>query len=344
MKKLVFIALALAAAVAAWWGFSRVTHPLVDLVALETGPAVRAVYATGNVEPVQWAKITPLVQGRIEEIYAHENAEVAPGELLARLDETEIRATVKELEARRDYLEHEVERTRALLSKGFGTEKAYELASSEYQQVLAAIAAANARRDHYVLRAPIAGTVLRRDGEIGEVIDSNSVMYWIGRPKPLRIEAEVDEEDIAEVAVGQTALIKADAFPSRALTGTVAEITPKGDPVNKSYRTRISLPEDSPLMIGMTTELNIVIERRDNAVLAPETAVTDGRLWTVENGRAKPVAVTEGIRGNGKVEVRTASGSLPKTVIASPPAGLKAGAKVRLSGSSSNGGPKDGKN
>jgi RND family efflux transporter MFP subunit len=328
-KALVIIAVVLTAAVA-WWGLSPYGRPVVDLVPVERGPAVRAVYATGNVEPVRWAKITPLVQGRIEEIYVHENAEVAPGELLARLDETEIRATVTELEARRDYLVHEVDRTRALLTKGHGTEKAYELASSEYQQVLAAIAAANARRDHYILRSPIAGMVLRRDGEVGEVVNSQSVMYWIGRPKPLRIEAEVDEEDIARVAVGQTTLIKADAFPDQPLAGTVAEITPKGDPVNKSYRVRIALPDDTPLMIGMTTELNIVIERRDDAHLVPDTAVQDGRLWTVVDGRARPVPVRVGIRGNGRTEVSAETGDLPGTVVGLPPAGLKAGDRVRV--------------
>ena len=339
MQKLAFIVLAVIGIAIAWWVYDRTAHPAVALIPLETGPAVRAVYATGNVEPEHWAKITPMVQGRIQEIYADENAEVAPGELLARLDETEIRAAVKELEARRDYLSHEVERTRSLLAKGHGTEKAYELASSEYQQVLAAIAAANARRDHFVLRAPISGIVLRRDGEIGEVINSQTVMFWIGEPKPLRIEAEIDEEDIADVAIGQTVLIKADAFPGKALAGTLDEITPKGDPVNKSYRAHVALPDDTPLMIGMTTELNIVVEQRDQATLAPETAIRDDMLWTVENGRARSVAVTVGIQGGGKVEVSAKSGSLPQNVIADPPAGLKEGAKVRVSGPA----PADGK-
>ncbi|PIW30808.1 MAG: efflux RND transporter periplasmic adaptor subunit [Rhodospirillales bacterium CG15_BIG_FIL_POST_REV_8_21_14_020_66_15] len=330
MRKALFLIAAALAAAGAWWGISHVWRPVVDLAPVERGPAVRAVYATGNVEPVQWARITPLVQGRIEEIFAFENARVAPGELLARLDEAEIRATVKELEARRDYLAHEVERTRALLTKGHGTEKAYELALSEYQQVLAAIAAANARRDHYVLRAPIGGVVLRRDGEIGEVVNTTSVMYWIGQPRPLRIEAEVDEEDIARVAVGQTALIKADAFPGRDIFGTVAEITPKGDPVNKSYRVRVALPDDTPLMIGMTTELNIVVERHEDAALVPETAVQEGRLWTVTDGRATAVQVSVGIHGNGKAEVAAQGGALPDKVIRHPPAGLRPGDKVRL--------------
>lgn len=329
MRKKILILAIMAAVGAAVWAVPRLGRPAVEMVAPERGPAVRAVYATGNVEPVRWAKVTPLVQGRIEEIFAHEHAEVAAGDLLARLDETEVQATVRELEARRDYLAHEVDRTRALLSKGHGTERAYELALSDHQQVLAAIAAANARRDYYVLRAPIAGQVLRRDGEIGEVVNSQTVMFWIGSPRPLRIEAEVDEEDIAQIAAGQTVLIKADAFPGRALEGTVAEITPKGDPVNKSYRTRIALPDDTPLMIGMTAELNIVVERRENAWLVPESAIGDGRLWTVADGRAKAVKAAIGIRGNGRAEIAF-DGTPPEKVILHPPPGLAEGKRVRV--------------
>ena len=88
----------------------------------------------------------------------------------------------------------------------------------------------------------------------------------------------MDEEDIPLVTVGQPVLIKADAFPGRILDGTVAEITPKGDPVNKSYRVRIGLPPDTPLMIGMTVESNIVVRREDAALLVPQAASRDGRL------------------------------------------------------------------
>ena len=100
--------------------------------------------------------------------------------------------------------------------------------------------------------------------------------------------------------------------------------------MNKSYRVRVSLPADTPLMIGMTTELNIVVERRDDTTLVPETSVKDGALWIVEDRRAKPVTVTVGIRGNGKAEVTAASGALPDRVIAAPPPELQAGDRVRI--------------
>jgi multidrug efflux pump subunit AcrA (membrane-fusion protein) len=83
----------------------------------------------------------------------------------------------------------------------------------------------------------------------------------------------VDEEDIAQVRPGQEVLIRADALAGQTFRGQVLAVTPKGDPVARSYRVRISLPADTPLMIGMTTETNIVLRRSDNALLVSVGAV-----------------------------------------------------------------------
>jgi len=155
------------------------------------------------------------------------------------------------------------------------------------------------------------------------------VLFWIGRASPLRIEAEVDEEDIPLVAVGQSALIKADAFAGRKLDGTVADITPKGDPVNKSYRVRIALPRDTPLRIGMTVESNIVVRREGAALLVPQGAVSGGHVFVVVEGRVVRRAVVMGVVGQGVVEIRdgVAEG---ETVVLDPPASLADGSPVRL--------------
>ena len=237
------------------------------------GPAVEAVYASGTVEPVSWAKVQPLRTGRIASVEAFEGDEVKTGQILMRLDDRELRASVAQLEAELRFLRSELDRVSELARRGVTTTQVEERARSQMDQAAATLNAARQRVEDFLLRAPMDGTVLRRDGEVGEIARPEDVLFWIGRASPLRIEAEVDEEDIPLVAVGQPALIKADAFPGRILDGTVADITPKGDPVNKSYRVRIGLPPDTPLRIGMTVESNIVVRREDAALLVPQGAV-----------------------------------------------------------------------
>lgn len=300
----------------------------VEVVAPFRGQAIEAVYATGVVEPEQWAKIAALAPGRIAEILVREGDRVRQGQALARLDDREARARVAELEAKAAYWREQMARSAALVDRGVRSKDAFEKDKSELDQVTSAIAAARQRRSDLAVTSPLDGTVLRRDFELGEVVGINDALFWIGAPRPLRITADVDEEDIPRVVPGQKVLIKADAFPDRVLEARVDRITPKGDPVNKTFRVRVALPDDTPLLVGMTTEVNIVTAEKADALLVAASALVGGKLFVVAEGEARLREVTIGIRGRSAVEVL--GGLAPgEQVIANPPAGLKPGERVR---------------
>jgi RND family efflux transporter MFP subunit len=312
---------------AIFWWFSR--PPAVTLVAVTVGPAVEAVYATGTVEPRRWAALASTELGRIVEYPATENAEVAAGAMLVRLDDETLQAELEELLARVDFLEKDVERYRALLERESVSRQTYERLVSE---LAAARAAANARAQRLAdmtIVAPFDGLVLRKDGEIGEVVQPGDVLVWLGQPPPYWISAEVDEEDIPRVQMGHEVLITADAFPGRVLEGKVIEITPMGDVVNKQYRVRIGLPADSPLLVGMTVEVNVIIRRETEALLIPDTAVRGGSVFLIEDGRAVQREIKVGVFGRDSVEVLEGLAE-GERVIAQPPAVLANGDAVRV--------------
>lgn len=299
----------------------------LELTTPERGPAVEAVYATGVVEPENWARVSAVIPGRLAEILAREGDAVREGQPLARLDDREARARVAELEAKAAYWREQMGRSQALAESGVRSRDAYEKDKSELNQVVAAINAMRQRRADLVVTSPIDGVVLRRDFEVGEVVGVNDALFWVGSPRPLRLTVDVDEEDIPRVVPGQKVLIKADSFPGRTLEARVGRITPKGDPVNKTFRVRVTLPDDTPLLVGMTTEVNIVTAEKPQALLVPASAVVDGKVFVVEEGRTALKPVTIGIRGRNRVEV--VEGLSPgDRLVASPPAGLKAGERV----------------
>ena len=327
---LALVAVAAVGGGAVWWQ----SIPEVTTGTPSRGSAIQAVYATGNVEPIHWAKVTPLERGRIVELCKCEGKAVKKGAFLARLDTGELEARVRELEAREQFAADEVARYRLLWEKRNLSRQAYERVLSDHDQVRAAVAAARERLEHLMLRAPMDGTILRRDGEVGEVVESGQVLFWVGRPLPLWIVAEVDEEDIPLVARDQETLVKADAFPGQVLRGTVGQITPKGNPVTKSYRVRIRLPDDTPLRIGMTTEVNIVVAEKADALLVPASAVRGGRLFVVEGQRAVARDVRLGIRGDEALEVISGLTG-DETLILDGPTDLEDGTRIRLAGKDS---------
>lgn len=336
MRTLLILLVAALAAGGAWlWWQGR--PPEATLVRPTIGPAVEAVYATGTVEPTREAELASTETARIRDYPVVEGQPVLAGEVLVRLDDLSARADLQALQARVAFLESDLERARRLLTGGHISEAGYDLKASELEQAQAAAEAARQKLLDLTLVAPFDAVVLRKDHEVGEVVKPGDVLLWLGSDKPYWIEAQVDEEDIPRVALGQTALLKSDAFPEAELTARVAEITPMGDPVNKQYRVRLLLPEASPLMIGMTVESNIVVRRDEGALLVPEGALAGDSVFVAEPAagsetyvvRRRPVET--GVYGKGFVEIVEGLDARAR-IVAGPPDGLADGDRVRLRG------------
>lgn len=304
MSRRFWIWLAVAAALstaALWWRYGRGVE--VTAAAAERGTAVEIVYATGTVVPVRWAKVASLVRDRIVEICDCEGKTVKKDEVLARLDDRDMQAALRELRAREDFLKREHARVTELVGRGAATTQAFERASMDLNQVQALIAVQIERISDYVVVSPMDGVVLRRDGEIGEIADAGQVLFRIGVPKPLEVVAEVNEEDVPRIVVGQKALLRTDAFIDRRLDAAVREITPMGDPVTKTYRVRLSLPDDTPLLPGMSVEANIISREKPNALLVPSNAIAGNSVFVIEGAAVRARKVQAGIRGTRQTEI-----------------------------------------
>lgn len=310
-----------------WWRFGR--GPEVTTVAPSRGTAVEIVYGTGTVEPVRWAKVASLIRHRIIDLCYCEGKAVAKGDMLARLDDREVRAQLHELKAREDFAKRELSRTTELMGRGVASTQAFERISSDLRQIQGLISVLMEKVDAYTITAPIDGIVLKRDGEIGEIAEQGQILFRVGVLKPLHVVADVNEEDIPRVAMGQTALLRTDAFPNRRLEGKVYEITPMGDAAAKTYRIRIALPDDTPLHVGMSVEANVVTREKAGALLVPADAVLGTRVVVIDGGRVRLRPVEVGIRGSRTVEIL--SGIAESERIAAPaPENLREGQRVRV--------------
>ena len=185
--------------------------------------------------------------------------------------------------------------------------------------------------DSLLLKAPLDGMVLRRDGEVGEIAGPTDVLFWVGPPAPMQVVAEVNEEEINRIASGQKAFLRSEAFPGRALRATVSQITPKGDPTRKTFRVYLRLPQDTPLRIGMSVEVNIIFREKPAAIVVPAEAIAGDSVQTVDDGRIG-CAHKVGIRGSRNIEI---IGDISKgTPVLSPARrDLADGARIRIDNS-----------
>lgn len=299
----------------------------VTVGSVTRGPAVEAVYATGTVESVREAEIAPTIRSRIEAIRCIEGERVAAGDVLVELDDDEAHARLADAEAVLAFQQQELDRFRELAERNSATRQTLERTVSLYEQARANVAAAQQLLEDMTLTAPFDAVVLRQEHEAGDVLDGGDTVCWIGQEQPFRVSADVDEEDISLVASGQRVLVKADAFPEQVFEAQVGEVTPRGDSIDKSYRVRMLLPEDAPLLVGMTVEVNILVREIDNALLVPASAYRDGAVWLVVDGVAVYRPVETGIIGRDRIEI---VGGLAEgdRVILDPPADLVEGDAV----------------
>jgi hypothetical protein len=121
--------------------------------------------------------------------------------------------------------------------------------------------------------------------------------------------------------------MRADAWPGRVIRGHVRELTPGGDPNQRSFRARIGLDEAAALPMGLTLEVNIVIRSVPRTLLVPLDAVDGDAVWVVGDGRVRRRAVKTGIRGAESVQIL--AGVRAGEMVVVEPSGLSEGQRVR---------------
>jgi len=323
-----WFALLLLLAAAGALTFRVLMPPRLEVLHPTRGLAVLAAYATGTVEAAVMVPIAARTTARLIRLDADEGELVHQGQVLAQLEDDDLRRSIDEAVAEERYARAELERQAVLVQRSVVSRTAFDRARADWVKAQAAADRATVQAGFLQLLAPADGRIIRRDGEIGQLIGVNQTVFWMSCCAPLRVSAEVDEEDIAQVRPGQPVLLRADAFPGRVFNGTVQAITPKGDPVARSYRVRISLPIDTPLMIGMTAETNIILRQDEHALLLPSAAVIQDAVWIVESDRLVQRKVTLGARTADTVEILGGIADAD-SIVAHPAANLAAGQTVR---------------
>ena len=197
------------------------------------------------------------------------------------------------------------------------------------------LAAARAALDKTFIRAQVAGTVLTRNAEPGDVVQPGKVLFEIARQGDTEVLVPLDEKNLGAVALGQPAMCIADAFPDRPFKATVSFIAPSVDPQRGTVEMRLKVaPVPGDLRQDMTVSVNVETGRRASALVVPNDALTGaagGRamVWLVRGGKVTRTQVTLGLRGLAASEV-TAGVKAGDVVLADAGADLVDGQRVRI--------------
>jgi len=184
-----------------------------------------------------------------------------------------------------------------------------------------------------VLTAPVDSTVTSLDVEIGEMVNASEPVVVLSDLSVLVVEINLDETDVAQVTVGQEALVSVDAFPDAELIGDVTYIAPVAETQSGVvlYPVTVRLePNEFPVRAGMTTDVEIISASQEGALIVPLRAVhTEGErayVYRLVGGQTEQVEVTLGMMTDTEVEITSGLAEGDEvSVVAAPTQGSERG-------------------
>ncbi len=185
----------------------------------------------------------------------------------------------------------------------------YALAVARREQAKAAVAAAQARLDYATIKTPVAGTVLKRVVEPGDVVQAGKTLFELAATGPTQLVLQVDEKNLASLRPGQEALVVADAYPSERFGAQVFYIAPGIDAQRGSVEVKLIVAEVPKfLRPDMTVSVEITAGRADNAIVIPTELIresTSAAPWAlvVRDGHAVRRSLKLGLRGTGRTQI-----------------------------------------
>lgn len=209
------------------------------------------------------------------------------------------------------------------------------LAVAGLAQSMANSRASQVKLDQNAIRAPSDGILIARNIEPGDIVQPGASLMTLAVTGDIQIEIQVDEKNLAKLALGQKALGSADAFPDRNFEAVVDYINPGIDAARGSVmiKLRVIAPPDY-LRQDMTVSVDIVTAHRIAALVVPSEAVRDAtgdRPWVlvVRDNRTVRQEVGIGLRGDNQTEI-TRGLTSKEPVILSSVGTVGVGQRVRV--------------
>ena len=257
--------------------------------------------ASGAIEPVRTVDVKSKASGEIITMNVQTGDDVKADQLLATIDPRIPRNNLAQAEANLEVAQAQLANAKAQLARSDTLLKAQAITQTEYDTANLAYANANAavvraksdlenardRMNDTRLRAPVAGTIIAKNVELGTVISSpttdvggGTVLFKMANLDTVQIRALVDETDIGKVQPGLRTTITVDAYPNRPFEGSVLKVEPQATVQQNvtMFNVLIRIPNPNHLLKpGMNTEVEIHVGQANNVLAIPNAALRTQR-------------------------------------------------------------------
>ncbi|HEY7528007.1 MAG TPA: efflux RND transporter periplasmic adaptor subunit [Candidatus Deferrimicrobiaceae bacterium] len=296
---------------------------------VERGDITRSVSATGTLNAVTTVQVGSQVSGTISKIFVDFNSQVKKGQPIAQIDTRLFEASVRQsrggLENAKANLERAkvtaanslrtLRRNKELIKDGFVSQADVDNSQTEYEAAEATVLSAAAQVEQArgslsvaetnlgftTIYSPVNGTVVSRNVDVGQTVAASfqtPTLFTIAQDlTKMQIDTNVDEADIGNAKVEQTAIFTVDAYPEKTFTGKVRQVRNSPIITQNVVTYDVVIEVDNKEMLlkpGMTTNVSILTHTVSGVLKIPNAA-----LRYRPSGKGKP---------NGKAADRKEAG------------------------------------
>src|SRR5436190_12346142 len=282
--------------------------PRYDTVAVDRGPIVAKVTATGTLSALVTVQVGTQVSGRLKEILVDFNSPVKKGQVIAKIEPALFAAalesaranylaaqgTVTKLEAQAENAKLQYERAQALFERkaiaqaDLDTARATMRAADgdvtasrgNMEQAKAALHQAQVNLNYTTIVSPTTGVVISRSVDVGQTVAASlsaPTLFLIAEDlTKMQVDTSVAEADIGKLKSGMDATFTVDAYPARTFKGTIRQIrnAPQTQQNVVTYDAVIDVSNpDLALRPGMTANITFIYDHRDSALRVANAAL-----------------------------------------------------------------------
>lgn len=312
-KKTLFIIMAIVVIVGLVVGFTLVkkssnNKPKYRTEKVSRGDIEAVVTATGTLNPVVLVQVGSQVSGRIEKIYVDFNSKVKKGDILAELDQSQLKAQIEQNQANYqnaiasverakvslEIAQKNYERAKSLFEKNLISSQEKDQAEAAYLQAKADLVSAEARAaqakyqldaskvnlSYAIIRSPIDGVVVSRNVNVGQTVAASfqaPTLFEIANDlTKMQVECLVDEADVGKVKEGQKVKFTVEAYPNETFWGVVRQVRYAAQVQQNVVQYTAILDVDNSsmkLLPGMTATCSIIVGEAKNVLRIPNAAL-----------------------------------------------------------------------
>ena len=272
-------------------------------------PLKNEFFTTGSILANEKVELRTEVSGRITGINFEEGSQVRKGDLLLKINDSELQAQLTRAEAQVKLAEQEEFRNRQLLEIKAVSQEAYDISLNQLKSINAERSLLEAQIEKTEIKAPLSGKIGLRYVSPGSYIPSNSLIATIQQVDPIKIEFSVPEKYSLKVKKGMHLTFTVENV-DKTFDGVVYAVESGIDPETRTIKVRATSPNPGLILLpGTYARISIILENIPDALTIPsEALITElegTKVYLCRNKKAVSIPVVTGLRTSTDVQIVT---------------------------------------